>query len=303
MECLGQFCLNDGTSLRAVPTYEHLGTMFAQAATVQAELRTRIGKATAAYREMAKAIFGNKHVPIATRLQLLESLVLPVLLYGCGTWPILSERQFQKLNHVIIGWQRKIANDGFWRNDCSSDWEFQAKWKLVPLGLRLAKHRLLYAFKLVQNAPQLVVDYVTAENDLCPDSWLQAVAKAVNWLLPRKHPAPRGETEPELIPPLESTSTAVVTWLADHRVTGPRLMRRAIRRFLQEEHMMGIVYNGHKRIFDLCATFVPLVTPSADPAAALRGGLAFSLWAMFQVVLFGSGQTGSPLEIPRTFFD
>ena len=275
VECLGQFRLNDGTSLRAVPTYEHLGTMFAQSATVQAELRTRIGKATAAYREMAKAIFGNKHVPIATRLQLLESLVLPVLLYGCGTWPVLSERQFQKLNHVIIGWQRKIANDGFWQNDCSSDWEFQAKWKLIPLGLRLAKHRLLYAFKLVQNAPQLVLDYVTAENDLCSDSWLQAVAKAVNWLLPRQHPAPRGAPEPEPTPPLEPTSTVLVTWLADHRVSGPRLMRRAIRRFLQEEHMMGMVYSGHRRIFDLCATFVPLVTPSADPAAALQGASHF----------------------------
>ena len=36
VECLGQFRLNDGTSLRAVPTYEHLGTMFAQSATCSA---------------------------------------------------------------------------------------------------------------------------------------------------------------------------------------------------------------------------------------------------------------------------
>ena len=113
VECLGQFQLPDGSSLRAVPTYEHLGTMFAQSSTVQAEIRTRIGKATAAYREMAKPIFGNKHIPVRTRLQLLESLVIPVLVHGCGTWPTLTERQFQKINHVIIMWQRKIANDGF----------------------------------------------------------------------------------------------------------------------------------------------------------------------------------------------
>ena len=94
VHCLGQFSLPDGTSLRAVPTYEHLGTMFAQSATVQTEIHTRIGKATAAYREMAKSIFGNRHIPVRTRLQLLESLVIPVLLHGCGTWPLLTERQF-----------------------------------------------------------------------------------------------------------------------------------------------------------------------------------------------------------------
>eukprot|EP00434_Breviolum_minutum_P006177 symbB.v1.2.005445.t2/scaffold318.1/size313828/8 len=194
--------------------------MFAQSATVQTEIHTRIGKATAAYREMAKSIFGNRHIPVRTRLQLLESLVIPVLLHGCGTWPLLTERQFQKVNHVIITWQRKIANDGFWRSDCSSDWEFQARWKRIPLGLRLAKHRLLYAFKLVRFAPQLVLDYITAENDLCQESWLQAVTSAINWFIPREKPAPRDpidEMSPSL---LDSDSVTIVEWLVQHQSSG-----------------------------------------------------------------------------------
>ncbi len=160
VECLGKFHFESGLSLSAVPTYEHLGTMFAQSATVQNEITTRIGKAVTAYREMAKHIFHNRHMPIKTRLQLLESLVLPVLLHGCGNWPLLSERQFRKLNHVIISWKRRIANDGFWNAGGTSDWEFQARWRLTPLALRLAKHRLLYAFKLLAHAPGVVIDYM-----------------------------------------------------------------------------------------------------------------------------------------------
>ena len=247
VECLGQFQLPDGSSLRAVPTYEHLGTMFAQSSTVQAEIHTRIGKATAAYREMAKPIFGNKHIPVRTRLQLLESLVIPVLVHGCGTWPTLTERQFQKINHVIIMWQRKIANDGFWSANSSSDWEFQARWKRIPLGLRLAKHRLLYALKLVRFAPQLVLDYITAENDLCQDSWLQAVTSAINWLIPREKPAPRDPDDEAPPPLLRPDSEVVIAWLAHHQSSGATSLRRAIARYLQEEHMMEMVHVGHKK--------------------------------------------------------
>ena len=275
VQCLGQFQLPDGVSLRAVPTYEHLGTMFAQSSTVQAEIHTRIGKATAAYREMAKPIFGNKHIPVHIRLQLLESLVLPVLMHGCGTWPILTERQFQKINHVIIMWQRKIANDGFCCSDCSSDWEFQARWKRIPLGLRLAKHRLLYAFKLVRFAPQLVLDYITAENDLCQDSWLQAVTSAINWFIPREKPAPRDPAD-EAPPSLLGTeSEVVIAWLAQHQSGGAISLRRAIARYLQEEHMIEMVHAGHKKLLDLCAEFVELVPMPDATASSLPGHAHF----------------------------
>ena len=275
VECLGQFQLPDGGSLRAVPTYEHLGTMFAQSSTVQAEIHTRIGKATAAYREMAKPIFGNKHIPVRTRLQLLESLVIPVLMHGCGTWPTLTERQFQKINHVIIMWQRKIANDGFWCSGSSSDWEFQARWKRIPLGLRLAKHRLLYAFKLVRYAPQLVLDYITAENDLCQDSWLQAVTSAINWFIPREKPAPRDPVDeaPPLL--LKPDSEVVIAWLAQHQSNGAPPLRRAIARYLQEEHMMEMVHTGHRKLLDLCAEFVELVPMPDNPTRDLPGHAHF----------------------------
>ena len=220
---------------------------------------------------MSRNIFTNRHIPVATRLQLLESLVLPVLLHGCGNWPLLAERQFRKLNHQILKWQRTIANDGFWSEDQTSDWEFQSRWKLVPLALRLAKHRILYAFKLFSNAPSLVLDYITAEDSRCAGSWMTALRRSINWLNPRWRPTPRGA--PPTDPPEDICTTAdTLKWLQEHCQDGAKRMRQAIYRFLQEEHMMEMIHAGHRRLLDYCATFVSLVEPS--PALTASAGHA-----------------------------
>jgi hypothetical protein len=65
-----------------VVCYTHLGTIASQSMSVAAELKTRVGKASNAFRQMRKTIFHNRHIPVRTRLQLLESLVLSILMYG-----------------------------------------------------------------------------------------------------------------------------------------------------------------------------------------------------------------------------
>ena len=122
-------------------------------------------------------------------------------------------------------------------------------------------------------APQLVLDYITAENDLCQDSWLRAVTSAINWLIPREKPAPRDpddEAPPSLLRP---DSEVVIAWLAHHQSSGATSLRRAIARYLQEEHMMEMVHAGHKKLLDLCAEFVELV-PMPDNAGRDLSGLA-----------------------------
>ena len=79
----------------------------------QQETQGRIGKASAACRQMSRGIFANPNIAIPVRLQLLKSLVLSIVFHGSGTWPLLTHRQFTTLTHVIISWQRRIAGDGF----------------------------------------------------------------------------------------------------------------------------------------------------------------------------------------------
>ena len=88
-----------------------MGTAFHQSLSFQQEIHGRIGKASAAFRQMSRGIFANRNIAVSTRLQLLESLVLSIVFHGSGTWPLLTHRQFTKLAHVIISWQRRIAGD------------------------------------------------------------------------------------------------------------------------------------------------------------------------------------------------
>eukprot|EP00435_Cladocopium_sp_Y103_P065630 s84_g27.t1 len=134
----GRLAMPDGSFVRAVAQYQHLGTSFSQSLSFASELTSRLGKAANAYRQLSKSLFRNRSLTPVLRLQLLESLVLSILMYGSGVWPLLSHRQYGKLSHAIIGWQRNITGDMFWRDDRLSDAEFLAKWKLPPLSARLA---------------------------------------------------------------------------------------------------------------------------------------------------------------------
>ena len=128
VEHAGQLALPDGSSLHVVGQYQHLGTIFSQSMSLHNELTGRIGKASAAFRQMSRAIFNNKKIAPAVRLQLLESLVLSIVFYGSGTWPLLNHRMYTKLAHVITQWQRRIVADGFWNDGRKSDDDLRAHW-------------------------------------------------------------------------------------------------------------------------------------------------------------------------------
>eukprot|EP00435_Cladocopium_sp_Y103_P026565 s3814_g6.t1 len=179
----GRLPMPDGSSVRAVAQYQHLGTSFSQSLSFTSELHSRLGKTANAYRQKSKGIFRNRSMSPVLRLQLLESLVLSILMYGSGVWPLLSHRQYCRLSHAIIGWQRQITGDTFCCENRISDADFLAKWKLPPLSARLAKHRLLYAFQIVSNAPQDLVTCITAEDADGKSPWCVAVRHAINWLL------------------------------------------------------------------------------------------------------------------------
>lgn len=245
VEHAGRLTLPDGVSLHVVSRYQHLGTMFSQSMNLGSEIDGRVGKAVAAFRQMSKSIFHNKKLAPALRLQLLESLVLSILFYGSGTWPLLNHRMYTKLSHVVVQWQRQIAADGFWRDDRTSDHDFQARWQVPVLSARLAKHRLLYAFKMVQHAPQDLITCVTAEDDSNKGSpWCLALRHAIDWL--RLQDSSSFAHEPV------DTSSTLIQWLHDHRQDGPPLVRRLARRAIQQDHLVFELKQNTKRIYDVC---------------------------------------------------
>ena len=197
--------------------------------------------AKAAHHQVARSIFHNKHLPVHIRLQLLDSLVVSTLLFGSGSWPLLSAQSYASLNHLLIGWQRQIIGDGYWSAGCLSDIELQRKWSLSPLSIRLCKSRLLFAFQVLKNAPALLLQYVTAHDQHFDHGWFFAVRHALTWLQ---------QIYPEQVidDPMNASVEALCDWFRDFANVGPNLVRRAVRRFQHQEHVAHDVLQLHQHL-------------------------------------------------------
>eukprot|EP00435_Cladocopium_sp_Y103_P034474 s425_g8.t3 len=242
LEGFGKLDVAGYEPLHLVPTYTHLGLVVAQNLDVQKDVSVKIGKATAAYRTMSRSIFLNRRLPVALRLKLLDTLVLPILFYGCGSWPLLSARQYKSLSSVITKWQRHIAGHGFWNDTSITDAAFRAQWRLPSLAIRLAKHRLLFLLQLHRHGPQKVWDFVLAEDEYCKQPWLDAVRHALSWLA----------SMDSSIPAQEWSQAAIMQWCASAPPTMPNQIRRAVARHLTQEETAHHVLHMHKDIQQLC---------------------------------------------------
>lgn len=96
--------------LHYVPSYKHLGTIFAANHRIDLEIRSRIGQAQAAFNQVAKPILSNRHLPECTRIQLFHTLIGTKLFFGLGAWttPTHRHRQMAKLKAVLLRMPQKV---------------------------------------------------------------------------------------------------------------------------------------------------------------------------------------------------
>ncbi|CAM9436546.1 unnamed protein product, partial [Sphacelaria rigidula] len=59
---------------------------------VNPEIHSRIGQAWTCFYEYSKAIYDNPYIGLATKVRLLKTEVIEVMLYGCVTWTIAHEK-------------------------------------------------------------------------------------------------------------------------------------------------------------------------------------------------------------------
>ena len=228
--------------LHIVTHYTHLGIVVAQSCDLQKDIRFKLGKASSAFRSMSKTIFLNRRMPVNIRLKLLDTLVLPILFYGSGAWPLLSTRQAASLSSTITRWQRQIAGEGFWKDEQIADAEFRARWRIPPLAVRLAKHRLLFLLQLHRHGPRIVWEWITAEDEFCRAPWLDAIRHALTWL---------GSMIEDLKDRTWSCAD-ILQWTSLAPSSMPNQIRRAVARFLTQEETIHHVARMHREIRDLC---------------------------------------------------
>ena len=152
-----------------------------------------------------------------------------------------------KLHHFIISLQRRIVGQGFWSDDRQTDRWFLADWKLPCLGLRLAKHRLLYALQIAKHAPQVLWNCICQEDLAMPDSddtWLVALRRAIRWYT---------SVCPEhVLAHSELTPHEILEWITTAPAKEPAAIRKAVKRSILQEWNICQVYKGHKAIHQHC---------------------------------------------------
>ena len=228
--------------VRIVGAYKHLGSSVVASLSIAHDVSCRVAKAAANFRLLSKPLFTNRRIAVPIRLQLLETLVIPMITFGCGHWPLLPHRTFVKLNHLILSWQRTIIGNGFWNPNVTADWELQAAWQLQPLALRLCKHRLLFAFQLYAKGPTVLWDYVTAnDSPEVKGTWLHALRQALAWY--RTFQLPDMENP---VPADPLTAESILDWLRARGQACPARVHDAVRRHLLRQQVAQLVLAEHR---------------------------------------------------------
>ena len=109
-------------ALEEVESFCYLGSIIDREGGTEAEVKSRIGKAQAAFLALNK-ICRTREISLKTKLKLFNSNVKSVLLYGCETWNASGSciRKIQVfinkcLRKILrIGWMDRITNEEVWR--------------------------------------------------------------------------------------------------------------------------------------------------------------------------------------------
>ena len=137
-----------GQQLQWVDSFKYLGSYFSGDSSLQVELDTRVRLAAHAFRQLERAVFRQRCIPLRVRVQVYNCMVASVLLYGSESWA-LNAAQLQRLEvfHTCrlrmmlgaaaarrrapgAGWQR-ISND-----------ELLARCRSPPIATHLARRQL-----------------------------------------------------------------------------------------------------------------------------------------------------------------
>ena len=106
-----------GKSVKQVSECKYLSSIIKTKNDSATDIKRRLGLANGAFGKLDK-IWKNKKVKLATKIRLLDALVLPVALYGSETWARiqndnskLAAFEMKCLRRILgIKWEEKVTN-------------------------------------------------------------------------------------------------------------------------------------------------------------------------------------------------
>ena len=136
----------EGTNLEEVDSFTYLGSIIDVQGGTDADIRTRIGKARAAFKQLNK-VWSCNNLSLQTKVRIFNTTVKPVLLYGAETWRTTAAGT-KKLQTFIntclrtilrIRWPNVITNEDLWQHTQQEPVEElirQRRWRWIGHTLR-----------------------------------------------------------------------------------------------------------------------------------------------------------------------
>ena len=173
----------DGVSwkLPLACSYRYLGACYVPEGGYEHEIARRIGIASTAFHELRKSVFQNRRLKVATRLRLLEVLVMTKLYYGVAIWANVSTKTFRRLDAFTLKLIRRTIGERSCEGGVANN-ELLRQYSLPPTSLRMTRCRLLYAAKLWKYAPAVLHEQLQCAAASHPHAWITQLQKDLQWV-------------------------------------------------------------------------------------------------------------------------
>ena len=167
-------CERETVQLHVVTRYKHLGGICHHAGDQRTELKQRFAIAHNTLSQHRKLIFHNQRLPLATRTELFQMLVLTKFLYGADSWIAMDQTTQDRFHSGVIKLYRplfRLPAD----QHCTDD-DVLVQIELPSLSV-LLRRRLRYLLTLVQ------ADLPDAWTMLAKDSyWCGLLEEDLCWM-------------------------------------------------------------------------------------------------------------------------
>jgi hypothetical protein len=107
--CAPPHIILEGAALEVVDDFTYLGSRVNLSGDCSTEISIRIAKASGTFDMLARVLWRNTNVSLATKLKVYNSAIRPVLLYACDTWSVTAEDLRRLRSFEFRCWRRILG--------------------------------------------------------------------------------------------------------------------------------------------------------------------------------------------------
>ena len=164
--------------VKLVDRYKHLGSVVHASGRIIHELRVRVGQAHSAFNQHRRAVYHNKALSLARRVQIFRTCVLSVLYWNCCTWPPLRDSDAKYFYAAVARLVRRLLVPTVPFEDLLR-WTPARLFATVDLlepALHIRTCRLSYFGRLLRHGPEALWALLATDRH-----WYDQITQDMHW--------------------------------------------------------------------------------------------------------------------------